>query len=264
MADENTQTTQNTGTQDQTAQPVAPAAPAVEPTPEPVVEPTVAAPVEPVKPEAAPVATPAPEAPAEPVQPEAAPVEAPVVEPTPEPVVEPTPEPVVAPVEAPVVEDSATPANPEVATQCGCPEIDVAAWDKKKVTLKKTFYKTFSPRILGYHFSDAIDKNRGMIEIKVKDYTTPAKPMILDTNSLFFSTLLIETEGANAKDTKVVTMDKEFYCKATKNTSKKDLKDDLVALEQEMGKKPAEVYFWFVSCPKCGEKKAVKTIILAA
>ncbi|MDD3862207.1 MAG: hypothetical protein PHP74_04990 [Candidatus Gracilibacteria bacterium] len=151
-----------------------------------------------------------------------------------------------------------------VSGECDCPEVDIAAWDKQKVKLSKTFYKTFSPRIFGYHFSDAIDKNRGMIEMKVKDYKTPAKPMILDTNGLLLSTLLIEVEGANPQDSKVVTMDKEFYCKATKSTSRKDLKADLVAVEQEMGKKPTEAYFWSISCGKCGAQKELKTIILAA
>ena len=151
-----------------------------------------------------------------------------------------------------------------VTGECDCPDVNVAAYDKQKVTLHKTFYKTFSTRILCHHFSDAIDKNRGMIEIKVKDYKVPTKPMILDTNSLFLSTLFIEVEGANPQDPKVVTLEKEFYCKATKNTSRKELKADLVALEQEMGKKPTEVYFWFISCLKCGAQKEIKTIILAA
>jgi hypothetical protein len=151
-----------------------------------------------------------------------------------------------------------------VTGPCSCPEVKAENWDKKKVTLHKTFYKTFSTRAFGYHFSDAIDKNRGMIEIKVKDYKTPANPMVLDTNNLFLSTLLIEVEGANPKDSKVVTFDKEFYCKVSKNTSRKDLKLDVAALDQEMGKKPTEVYFWFVTCAKCNAKKEIRTVILAA
>ncbi|MFA7685502.1 MAG: hydrolase [Candidatus Gracilibacteria bacterium] len=286
MADDNTQTTQNTATPAQVTEPQA--VPAVEAIP--------AAPVSSDSVAPAPV--------------EAVPTATPVVAPTPTPEVAPAP--VAAPaVPAPVEPAAPAPSTPaaggmaglglgafktaldsakNVATQgqsgmgkltgtlssvggnvmgavtgtCDCPEVIVENWDKKKVTLHKTFYKTFSPRAFGYHFSDAIDKNRGMIEIKVKDYKTPTKPMILDTNSLFLSTLFIEVEGANSQDPKVVTLEKEFYCKATKNTSRKDLKSDLVALEQEMGKKPTEVYFWFVTCSKCGAEKEIKTIILAA
>jgi len=98
-----------------------------------------------------------------------------------------------------------------VTGACDCPEINFATWDKKKMAIKKTFYKTFSTRIFGHHFSDAIDKNRGMIEIKVKDYKVPKNPMILDTNSLFLSTLFIEVEGGKPDDKKIVTFDKEFY-----------------------------------------------------
>lgn len=151
-----------------------------------------------------------------------------------------------------------------VTGTCDCPVVNAADWDKKKVTLHKTFYKTFSTRIFGRHFSDAIDKNRGMIEIKVKDYKVPKNPMILDSNSLLLATLYIEVEGANPQDSKVVSLEKEFYCKVTKNTSRKDLKVDLVALEQEMGKKPSEIYFWFVTCAKCDAQKEAKTVILAA
>lgn len=151
-----------------------------------------------------------------------------------------------------------------VTGACTCPEVKAENWDKKRITLHKTFYKTFSTRILGHHFTDAIDKNRGMIEIKVKDYKTPANPMILDTNDLFLATLYIEVEGANPQDPKVVTFDKELYCKVSKNRSRKDLKQDIIALEQEMGKKPSEIYFWFVTCSKCGAGKEVRTVIMAA
>jgi len=151
-----------------------------------------------------------------------------------------------------------------VTGACNCPEINAEVWDKKKVTLHKTFYKTFSTRVFGHHLTDAIDKNRGFIEMKVKDYKPVTNPMILDTNNLFWSTLFIEVEGANPQDPKVVTLEKEFYCKVSSNTSRKDLQLEVSAIEQEMGKKPTEVYFWFVTCLKCDAKKEIKTVILAA
>lgn len=151
-----------------------------------------------------------------------------------------------------------------VSGECHCPEIKAEVWDKKHIKLDRTFYKTFSTRAFGYHFSDAIDRNRGEIEIKVKDYKTAETPMILDTNSLFLSDFLIEVSSANASDPKVVSFaGKDIYTKVTKNTSRKLLSLDVLELEKELGKKPQKVYFWFVSCPKCDSKKEVKTIIVA-
>jgi hypothetical protein len=151
-----------------------------------------------------------------------------------------------------------------VTGACTCPSINVEVWDKKKVILHKTFYKTFSTRAFGYHLTDAIDKNRGFIEMKVKDYKPVENPMVLDTNNLFWSTLFIEVQSADSKDPKVVTFDKELYCRVSKSTARKDLQLEVAALEQEMGKKPTEVYFWFVTCPKCEAGKEVRTVIMAA
>ena len=100
--------------------------------------------------------------------------------------------------------------------------------------------------------------------MKGKNYKLVKNPMILDTNNLFFAHLFVEVEGANPQDKKVVNFsDKEFYCKVSKNKSRKALQQDLVELEKELGKKPSEVYYWFVTCLKCDSKKEVKTIILA-
>src|SRR3989338_9162722 len=50
------------------------------------------------------------------------------------------------------------PAPP--AQACKCPVVSEADWDKKKMMLNKTFYKTFSPRIFYFPFSFAIDLAR--------------------------------------------------------------------------------------------------------
>jgi|GEM_PF-2253800 len=151
-----------------------------------------------------------------------------------------------------------------VSGECHCPEIKAEDWDKKHIKLDKTFYKTFSTRLFGYHFSDAIDKNRGEIEVKVKDYKPVEKPMVLDTNSLFISDMLIEIASGNASDPKVISFaGKDIYTKVSKNTNRKLLKMEALQMENELGKKPQQVYYWFVSCPKCDAKKEVKTIIFA-
>ena len=49
-----------------------------------------------------------------------------------------------------------------------------------------------------------------------------------------------------------------------KNTSRKALQQELLSMGSEMGKTPTEVYFWFVTCPKCDAKKEIKTVILAS
>lgn len=297
MADENTQTTQNTQATSQVSTTVTPvstseALPSVAPEALPTQAPEAQVAVAPVVPEpvAAPVVAPvAPTLVAEPVAPAPAPTPTPA--PAPEQPAQPAQSGGLAGLGLGSIKGAFDQAKGAAAQgqsgfskltgtlssignnvvgivttgPCNCPEIKVEEWDKKKITFHKTFYKTFSTRAFGYHFSDAIDVNRGMIEIKVKDYKTPANPMILDTNGLFLSNILIEVEGANVQDPKVVSLEgKEFYCKVSKNKDRKNLKLDLLDLEKELGKKPAEVYFWFVTCVKCDTKKDIKTVILAA
>ncbi len=88
--------------------------------------------------------------------------------------------------------------------------------------------------------------------------------MILDTGGMLWSTLMVEVEGANAEDKNVVSLKgKEFYTKVSK-LPWKDMKTDIEALKQELGKEPTELYFWYTSCPKCTDKKEIKTVLIAA
>jgi len=248
-------------------------APAEEPKPEEPAE----APAEEPKPEEpaeAPAEEPKPEepaeAPAEEPKPEE-PAEAPAEEPKPEepaeaPAEEPKPEePAEAPAEEKPAEPAAAPAETSAAKSedCGCPTINEAQWDKQKKTIDKLFYKTWSPRLFYYPFSFSIDLSRAEQGAKNAKYTIPENPMVLDTGGMLWSTIMVEVEGANPEDKNIVSLKgKEFYTKVSK-LPWKDMKTDIEALKQELGKEPTELYFWYTSCPKCTDKKEIKTVFLA-
>lgn len=293
MAQDNTQQPQDPAAQ--AAQPAAtPSTPAPAPeVPQQQAESATPTPIEqaatPQTPE-----VPAPEA-AQPVQPETpATPAAPTPEqpapatPTPAPVQTPTPTtPPPTASEAPTLATStapfpATPAAPkptpaETTTEpqtptieplikkeeCKCTKIEVTEWDKQKRTLNKTFIKTFSPRAFYVPISFAIDVNRAKIAAEKKGYTIPEGAMIVDTGGMLWATLMLEVEGANTEDPSIVSLEgKEFYTKASSRPWK-EMKMDMDELEKELGHKPKELYIWYVACPKCKDKKEIKTIYFA-
>lgn len=219
-------------------------------------EPTPA-PTPPEAPEEPPVEKPA-EAPTPPAPEEKAeaPTEAPAEEKPAEPAVAPTPTPAeAAPTEAPKAE-----ATKE---ECECPEINEAEWDKQKKTLDKAFYKTWSPRLFYYPFSFAIDLSRAKTGAKTANYTIPENPMVLDTGGMFWSSVMVEITGEKPEDKNVVSLKgKEVYTKVSKRPWN-EIKTDIEELKKELGKEPSELYLWYTSCPKCMDKKEVKTVLIA-
>lgn len=269
--------------QQPTATPEAPAQPetVAEPQAQPETQPQDTPPAAPMDANtSAPGAVPAPESPQDIQNPE--PVQAAAAEP--EPAAMPTEpqatqmqeEPVQA---APAVEDSAQAASTEEApapaaapvetpqaeasSDCGCPTINAAEWDKQQKQIDKTFYTTFSPRLMFMPFSFAIDLDRARKGAEKAGYTVPQHPMIMDTGGMFWSTLMVEVDGAEpgAKNT-VSLAGKNLYSKVSIRPWK-DLKDDVKELEAELGKKPKNLYFWWTSCPKCNDHKEVKTVLIA-
>jgi len=273
MDQDNTKQDQGTGqSQPVDPAPVAPATPEqpvaapAQPVLEPVAEPAPAVET-PVEATPAPAVEPTPEVPAEPApQPEA------VAEPTPEPVATPTPAPEVeTPVEeapAPAVEPTPAPADAAPETPqapasegCCCPTVQLADYDKKQSTFNKTFYKTWSPRLIYYPFSMPIDINRAKTGAEKAGLTIPASPMLMDTGGMFWSNLYLEVEPKEGA-AGVMTLSGEYYTKASTRPWKEMCKD-MKELEEELGHKPTELFVWYTACPKCVATKEVKTVFIA-
>ncbi|MFH1533367.1 MAG: hydrolase [Nitrospirota bacterium] len=170
--------------------------------------------------------------------------------------------------EAPVAEEPAevqateAPAS-TAAEDCGCPEITEAEWDKQKKTIDKSFYKTWSPRLFFYPFSFAIDIARAKAGAQNAKYVIPEKAMILDTGGMFWSSVMIEVTGENTEDKNVVSLKgKEVYTKVSKRPWN-EIKTDIEELKTELGKEPSELYLWYTACPKCMDKKEIKTVLIA-
>ncbi len=210
---------------------------------EPVAEVPAETPAEEPKAEES-AAEPAAEAPAEEKPVEAAATEA-------------APETAAAPTEA------AAPEAPAAADDCGCPTINEAEWDKQKKTIDKAFYKTWSPRLMYYPFSFAIDITRAKGGAKSANYTVPENGMILDTGGMFWSTVMVEVTGENAEDKNVVSLKgKEVYTKVSKRPWN-EIRTDIEDIKKELGAEPKELYLWYTACPKCMDKKEVKTVLIA-
>lgn len=191
-----------------------------------------------------------------PVAPAPAPQTPPPVVPTP---VVPTPTPVAAP--APVA--PANNAASIIPKLCKCPTINAADWDKKKNTINKTFYKAFSPRIFYYPFSFVIDVFRAQKGATAKGYKPVENGMILDDCSMFFGKIMIEVTGANTNDPDVYSLEgKEVYTKVSRSAWTK-IKNDIVDLEKELGKKPTQLFIWWTSCPLCMLTKEIKAVLIA-
>lgn len=157
---------------------------------------------------------------------------------------------------------SADSQQPTAEEPCKCPEINPAEWDKQKKHLNKTFYKAFSPRILGYPFSFVIDLDRATRGAKGRDYQVPETPMIMDTGGLFLGHVMVEVTEGNADDPNIVDLKgKDLYTKIA--AGPKSTKNEVEGLKAEIGVEPTEVYYWWVSCPKCDAKKESKAIIIA-
>lgn len=98
--------------------------------------------------------------------------------------------------------------------------------------VKKTYYKTFSPRLLGIAFSYAIDKDRAKMGAKSKGYTVPENPLVLETGNMFWGELMVEVQNASAQDSNVVDLTQKEVA----------VGGSLNELESKAGKKAVKTY----------------------
>lgn len=180
---------------------------------------------------------------------------------TPQPVTQPQPQasqPVAEPQPQPQVQPT-----PAVTSGCKCPDVKAEEWDKKNPVINKLFYKTWSPRLLYYPFSFVIDIDRAMTGAAGANYKIPSPTMILDTGGMFWSSVMVEVEGAKEGDKNIVSLaGKKLYTKVSKRPWMQ-IKFDIEELKKEIGKDPLELYLWYTACPKCMDKKEIKTILIA-
>ncbi len=179
--------------------------------------------------------------------------------PTPAPVSQ-TPAPVATtPAPTPVTQAAAAP-TPKT---CKCPTVNAADWDKKKQIINKVFFKAFSPRIFYYPFSFVIDVLRAQKAAIAKGYKPVENGMVLDDGAMFLGNAMIEVTGANTNDPAVLSLEgKEVYTKVSRRPWNQ-IKLDIDELTKELGKKPAQFFIWYTSCPGCTENKEVKSVLIA-
>lgn len=146
---------------------------------------------------------------------------------------------------------------------CKCPTVNPADWDKKKTTINKVFYKSYSPRIFYYPFSFVIDLFRAQKAAESKGYKVVENGMIIDDGAMFWGHVMVEVTGANTNDPNVISFEgKEVYTKVSRNEWQ-NMRLDIADLEKELGKKPAQLFIWWTACPKCVAQKEVKSVLIA-
>ncbi len=142
----------------------------------------------------------------------------------------------------------ATPVTPEPVVQAVV--VNVADWDKKKQTLNKKFFRTFSPRLMFFPFSRAIDINRAQMGAKSAGFTPVAGGMVLETVGRFWGSLMIEVEGAGQASGNLILLEgKEVYSKVTARKDS-EFAADVAEMTAESAKVPAETYVWRVNGSK--------------
>ena len=159
---------------------------------------------------------------------------------------------------------AAQPAPTAVAPKaCKCPNINPAEWDKKKMQLNKSFYKTYSLRLFNYPFAFAPEVYRAFKEAQQKGYNPVENGMILDTGAMFLGDIMVEVANPNLQDKNVVSLaGKEIYTKVSRRPQSQ-IKQDIAELITEIGKQPFALYFWWTSCPQCQAQKEAKTVLIA-
>lgn len=126
----------------------------------------------------------------------------------------------------PAVTTSTAPAAPAPSPSPSAPS------DGQVPDIKKTYYKTFSPRLLGIAFSYAIDKDRAKMAAKNKGYAVPENPLVLETGNMFWGELMVEVQNANAQDSNVVDLTQKEVA----------VGGALSELETKAGKKAVQTY----------------------
>lgn len=175
----------------------------------------------------------------------------------------PTPAVTPAPVAQSATSTPTTSAPASAPKTCKCPNVNAADWDKKKQIINKVFFKAFSPRIFYYPFSFVIDVLRAQKAAIAKGYKPVENGMVLDDGAMFMGNAMIEVTGANTNDPDVLSLEgKEVYTKVSRRPWNQ-IKLDIDELTKELGKKPAQFFIWYTSCPTCTETKEVKSVLIA-
>jgi len=87
--------------------------------------------------------------------------------------------------------------------------------------------------------------------------------MVLDDGAMFMGNAMVEVTGANTNDPDVLSLEgKEVYTKVSRRPWNQ-IKLDIDELTKELGKKPAQFFIWYTSCPGCTETKEVKSVLIA-
>lgn len=118
------------------------------------------------------------------------------------------PEPTVTPepaAQAPQPAPAAQPVQPE-PTVPATPTAPTPQPVQAPTTGGRTFYKTFSPRLMNIPFSLAIDKNRAKIGATKKGYQIPEPAMYLSDGGMFWGNVYVEVKNADPADTSIVTL----------------------------------------------------------
>ncbi len=165
--------------------------------------------------------------------------------------------------QTPTQKQESTPAKP-APKGIKFPEVNIAEWNEKEVSLTKTFYTTkamFSPRAFYKPISMPGDLIRARQAVEKAGYQVGDTSLVLDTGDKFLSTLMVEVPSVDPekKDPNLVKFQAEkFYAKVLDDPGK--VGKTKTALEKQLGKKITELYVMHVV--DAADKKT-KQILLA-
>jgi|GEM_PF-951141 len=150
---------------------------------------------------------------------------------------------------------------------CDCPELDRADWDGVESDWSDiAFVKTTTSAVLGVPMG--FDSARDELQRKAKKLgaTVPDDAMLLNGAGRFRRPMMLEVEGAPQGARDVVRPGGVAYTRIYE-APWGQLKKFASELEREAtaryGRKPDDVWVWYLTCRHCSRRRNFETLILA-
>jgi len=147
-----------------------------------------------------------------------------------------------------------------------CRNIDLSKWNLKQVKWKR---KPFYVVKYGTFFHIPLGIGKAMVqgmETAVKKYHTPQPDFWLSKDTgLFSAKMMFSVERASSSDPDIEELTGTFVARGFQGPYKNMgnfIRVFIEQVQQKFKKKPTELLFWYVNCPKCAKKQGGPKIVI--
>ncbi len=155
----------------------------------------------------------------------------------------------------------------EELEECDCPHLDPADWHEVESDWSDiAFLKSAVPAVLGVPTSFITVKWKLVEQAEALGATVPDSPMVLLGAGQFRRPVLLEVEDPPEGAKGIVHPGGVAFSHlvpAPLGEMKKRLKDLESAAREKYGRKPDEVWLWYLTCRVCSRERNFETLIVA-